>query len=176
MLITPWRKHLAFACGSILSSGYLHDIRHAKRLQLANLPCARVVVREPPADKLVVFPTRRVGKTATRVAMPLCTRSAASSAPAPPESSDKTMTSEGAIGSLTTSAHPAARKTISRTDGTATMAAAANATSTRIGAHLRRRGSFMMRPSLARSRPSSDKLELLFNATISHLSHLPRQS
>ena len=84
-------------------------------------------------------------KTATRVAMPLCTRSAASSAPAPAESSDTTMKSEGAIGSLTTSAHPAARKAVSRMDGTARMAAAANAaTSTRIRAHLRRRGNFML--------------------------------
>ena len=78
-------------------------------------------------------------KTATRVAMPLCTRSAASSAPAPPESSDTTMMSAGATGSLATSAHPAARRTGSRTEGTATMAAAANATTTRIGAHLGRR-------------------------------------
>jgi hypothetical protein len=35
MLIIPWRKHLAFACGSILSSGDLHDIRHAEQAQLA---------------------------------------------------------------------------------------------------------------------------------------------
>jgi hypothetical protein len=70
--------------------------------------------------------------------MPLFTRSAASPAAAPPESSDTTMTSEGPIGSLTTIAHPAARRTGSRTEGTATMAAAAIATTTRIGAHLDR--------------------------------------
>src|SRR5258707_15588092 len=78
-------------------------------------------------------------KTATRVAMPLCTRSAASSAPAPPESSDTTMMSAGATGSLTTSAHPAPRRTSPRTEGTATTAAAAAAAITRIAAHLGRR-------------------------------------
>ena len=78
-------------------------------------------------------------KTATRVAKPPCTRSAASSAPAPPEARDKTITSAGAIGSLT-NAHPAARRTNSRIAGTATMAAAANVTTTvRIAAHLGRR-------------------------------------
>src|SRR5215831_13564923 len=80
-------------------------------------------------------PLRGSVKTATRVAMPLCTRSAASSAPAPPEPSDTTMMSAGATGSLTTSAHPRLR-TGSRTEGTPTMVAAANATTTRIGAHL----------------------------------------
>ena len=78
-------------------------------------------------------------KTATRFAMPLCTRSAASSAPAPAEFDDMTMMSAGATGSLTTSAHPAVRRTCSRTERTATMAAAANATTTSIGAHLGRR-------------------------------------
>src|SRR5262249_2635225 len=78
-------------------------------------------------------------KPATRAAMPLCTRSAASSAPAPPESSDRTMMSAGVTGSLTTSAHPAVRRTGSRTEGTATMAAAANATTTRIGTNPGRR-------------------------------------
>src|SRR5262249_26710782 len=54
--------HLAFACGSSIGSGDLHDIRHAKPPQLANLSCASILVREPPAGELVVFPTRRVGK------------------------------------------------------------------------------------------------------------------
>jgi hypothetical protein len=45
-----------------VSSGDLHDIRHAKPPQLANLPCARILVREPSADELVVFSSRRVGK------------------------------------------------------------------------------------------------------------------
>ena len=91
-------------------------------------------------------------KTATRVAMPLCTRSAASSAPAPPEPSDTTMMSAGATGSLTTSAHPAARRTGSRTEGTATMVAAANATTTRIGAHLGRRELMLGTSRVARQR------------------------
>jgi len=40
---------------------------------------------------------------------------------------------------LSTSAHPAFRRTGCQTEGTATIAAAANATTTRIGAHLGRR-------------------------------------
>ena len=62
MLVAPWRKHLGFTFGSNVGSGDLHDIRHAKPPQLANLPCTRILVREPPADELVVFSTRRVGK------------------------------------------------------------------------------------------------------------------
>ncbi len=62
MLITPGRKHLAFTLGADVGSGDFHDIRHAKPLQLANLPCARILIREPPADELMVFSTRRVGK------------------------------------------------------------------------------------------------------------------
>jgi hypothetical protein len=45
-----------------LGFGDLHDIRHAKPLQLANLLCAPILVREPPTDELAVFSTRRVGK------------------------------------------------------------------------------------------------------------------
>ena len=74
--------------------------------------------------------------TATRFEMPLCTRSAASSAPAPPESSDKTMMSADATGSFTTSAHPAARRTGSRSERIAKIANAAKASTTRIGPHL----------------------------------------
>src|SRR5262249_30228309 len=63
MLVAPWRKHLAFAFGSSFGSGDLHDIRHAKPPQLANLSCASILVREePPATELVTFPARRVGK------------------------------------------------------------------------------------------------------------------
>src|SRR6516164_7182322 len=133
MLVAPWRKHLAFAFGSSLGAGDLHDIRHAKPPQLANLSCASILVRRMNSWS---SPLGGSVKTATRVAMPLCTRSAASSAPAPAEPSDTTMMSAGATGSLTTSAHPAARRTGSRTEGTATMVAAANATTTRMGAHL----------------------------------------
>src|ERR1700738_5185259 len=62
MLVAPRRKHLAFTFGSDLGSGDLHDIRHAKRAQLANLPCARILVREPSTDELVVFSAGRVRK------------------------------------------------------------------------------------------------------------------
>src|SRR6516165_11007877 len=62
MLVAPWRKHLAFAFGSSFGSGDLQDIRHAKPPQLANLSRASILVRESPADELVVFPARRVGK------------------------------------------------------------------------------------------------------------------
>ena len=75
-------------------------------------------------------------KTATRFEMPLCTRSAASSAPAPPESSDKTMISADATDSFTTSAHPAARRTGSRRERIVAIANATNASTTRIGTHL----------------------------------------
>ena len=61
LLVAPWRKHLTFTFGSI-DSGDLHDIRHAQRPQLANLPCPCILIREPPADELMVFSTRRVDK------------------------------------------------------------------------------------------------------------------
>jgi hypothetical protein len=61
MLVAPSRKYLTFTFGSI-DPGDLHDIRHAKRPQLANLPCPRILVREPPADELMIFSTRRVDK------------------------------------------------------------------------------------------------------------------
>jgi hypothetical protein len=48
------------------------------------------------------------------------------------------MMSADATGSFTTSAHPAALRTGSRRERTATIANAANATTTRIGAHLGR--------------------------------------
>jgi len=65
-------------------------------------------------------------------------RPKASSAPAPPESSDRTIMSAGATGSLTTSAQPAPLRTGSRRERTATIANADNATAPRI-AHLGRR-------------------------------------
>jgi len=61
-LVAPRRKHLSFTFGSNFGSGDLHDICHAKPAQLAYLPRARILVGEPPADELVVFSTRRVGK------------------------------------------------------------------------------------------------------------------
>jgi hypothetical protein len=62
MSVAPWRKHLAFTFGPNVGSANLNDIRHAKRPQLTNLPCGVILVRKPPADELVVFCTRRVGK------------------------------------------------------------------------------------------------------------------
>ena len=63
MLVAPWRQHLAFSFGSSVGgSGDLDDIRHTERLQLANLPCGRILVRQFATDELVVFPTRWVGK------------------------------------------------------------------------------------------------------------------
>src|SRR6516165_5168349 len=146
MLVAPWRKHLGFTFGSNVGSGDLHDIRHAKPPQLANLPCTRILVREPPADELVVFSTRRVGKNRNSRRDAALHEIRCFERPAPPEPSDTTMMSAGATGSLTTSAHPAARRTGSRTEGTATKVAATNATTTRIGAHLGRR-ELMLRTS-----------------------------
>ena len=62
MLVAPWRKHLTYTFGPNVGSRDLHDVRHAKPPQVANLPCARILIRESPADELVVFSTRRVGK------------------------------------------------------------------------------------------------------------------
>src|SRR6516164_11301162 len=62
MLVAPRRKQLGFTFGSNVASGDLQDIRHAKPPQLADLPCTRILVRQPPADELVVFSTRRAGK------------------------------------------------------------------------------------------------------------------
>ena len=107
MLGAPWRKHLAFAFGSSFGSGDLHDIRHPKPPQLANLSCASILVREPPADELVVVSTRRIGKNRN------ARRDAAlhevrrfERARAAGSTSDTTMMSAGAIGSLTTSPLP----------------------------------------------------------------------
>ena len=62
MLLAPRRKHLALTFGSSFGYGNLHDIHDAKQRQLTNLPCASILVREPPADELVVVSTRRIGK------------------------------------------------------------------------------------------------------------------
>ena len=62
ILVAPLRKHLTFTFGSNLGSADLDDIGHAEPPQFANLPCARILVREPAAHELVIFSTRRVGK------------------------------------------------------------------------------------------------------------------
>jgi hypothetical protein len=145
MLIAPLRKHLILRTFVFnVGSGNLHDIvhakqPHAKQPQFASLRCGCILVRESPADELKIFFMRRSAKTATRVAMPLFTRSAASGAPAPSVSSDTTMISAGATVSLTTSAHPAARRSGRRAGVTVRIAAAANATAPRIKTHLNSR-------------------------------------
>src|SRR5262249_46847701 len=118
----------------------------------ANLPCTRIFVREPPADELVVFSTRRVGKDRNSRRDAALHEVRRFERPAPPESSDTTMMSAAAIGSLTTSAHPAARRTGSRTEGTRTMVAAANATTTRVGPQLGHRELMLWFPLFASSR------------------------
>ena len=56
MLVAPWRKRLTFTFGRpSLDCRDSHDICHAKRPQLANLPCPLILVREPPADELMVL-------------------------------------------------------------------------------------------------------------------------
>jgi hypothetical protein len=62
MLIAPCPEHLGFTLGANAGLGNLHDIRYTKRPQLADLPCTRVLVREPAADELMVFAARRVGE------------------------------------------------------------------------------------------------------------------
>jgi hypothetical protein len=72
------------------------------------------------------------------------------------------MMSAGATGSLMTSAHPAARRTGIRTEGTATMAAAPNATIARIEAHLGRRELMLGFLSKIPGRWSSEQQWFLF--------------
>ncbi|WP_245283748.1 recombinase family protein [Bradyrhizobium sp. URHD0069] len=63
MLVAPWRKCLNFTFGRpSLDCGDSHDICDAKRPQLANLLCPLILVRDAPADELMVFCTRRVHK------------------------------------------------------------------------------------------------------------------
>jgi hypothetical protein len=62
VLVAPWRKNLTFAFGASFGSGNLHDIRYAKRPQLPNLPCACILIGQPPADELEILSARGVGK------------------------------------------------------------------------------------------------------------------
>ena len=135
MLVAPRWKHLTFSSSSNVCSGDLHNIRDAKPPQLVNLLCGPILIRESPADELVIFSTRRVGKNR------YSRRDAALhemrfGAPAPPKSDDMTMRSTGRTVSLMTSAHPAVLRIGSRTGGTATIANAPNATTTRTEGHL----------------------------------------
>jgi len=125
VLVAPWRKNLAFTFRSRVGSGNLHDIRYAKRPQLANLPRACILVGE--SARMNSSPLHwRVGKNRNSRRDAALHEVRRFERPAPPESSDMTMMSAGATGSSTTSAHPAARRTGSD-GGTATMAAATNA-------------------------------------------------
>ena len=136
LLVGPLRKHLTFTFGSI-DFRDLRNVRHAEHPQLANLPGPRTLRRKPSANELKVFFAWRVLKNRDPLRDATLQRSAASSAPAPPESIDATMTSAGATGSfLMTSAHPAARNTGSRSGRIATIANAANASAIRIRVHL----------------------------------------
>jgi hypothetical protein len=61
-MVAPGRKHLPFPFGSSFGPWNFHDIRNAKPPKLANLSCAFILVREPPADEFEVFSTGRIGK------------------------------------------------------------------------------------------------------------------
>jgi hypothetical protein len=112
LVLLPAAKHTAntFTFGSNVSSRDLHDIHHAKPPQLANLPCGPILVREPLAKKLVIFSTRRVGKNRNARGDAALHEVCRFERPPRPEAADTTMTSTGAIGSLTTSAHPEGRE------------------------------------------------------------------
>jgi hypothetical protein len=60
MPVAPRRKNMTFTFGSSFISGNLHDIRYAK--ELPNLPCRRILVGKPTADKLKVLSADRVDK------------------------------------------------------------------------------------------------------------------
>jgi hypothetical protein len=54
MTVAPLRKRLTFCVGSI-QCGDSHDIGNAKRPQLAYLRRGLIVIRETPADELVIW-------------------------------------------------------------------------------------------------------------------------
>jgi hypothetical protein len=62
VLVAPRCKNLAFTFCSRFVSRNLHDVRYAKPSQLPNLPCRRIFVREPSADELKIFSTRRISE------------------------------------------------------------------------------------------------------------------
>jgi hypothetical protein len=62
MLLAPLRKRPTFACGARVAAWSLHHIVYAKPARLPNLPCGRILVREPAADEFLVFLVRGVGK------------------------------------------------------------------------------------------------------------------
>ena len=64
----PRWQNVAFAFGSNIDAGDLHDVGHAERPQLPNLSCARILVRKPAADEFVILSARRIHKDGD----PLC--------------------------------------------------------------------------------------------------------
>src|SRR5690349_21224576 len=63
MLLAPRRKRLGFAFGCFnFSSGYLHDIPHSEKPELASLPCSSIVVGKASANELALFSNRRGSK------------------------------------------------------------------------------------------------------------------
>ncbi len=61
LLVAPLRKRQTFVSGSI-HLGDLRHVRHTQRLELPNLPGPRIFIRNPSADELLLFSSRRVIK------------------------------------------------------------------------------------------------------------------
>ena len=111
VLVTPGWKYLTFAFGPRVLPGDLYDVRDAQHPKLANLSRGLVFMWESTADELKVLRARGACEHRDLRRDALCTRSAASSAPAPPASRAMTMMSARATDSFTTSAPPSARRT-----------------------------------------------------------------
>jgi hypothetical protein len=93
--------------------------------------------------------------TATRVAIPRRTRSAASSTPGPSASVATTIMSAGSTGSLTSSTHPAARRSDSLVEGAPTMTAPTRRTTAKTLAQRSRRAIMPLDQSPRRLPPRS---------------------
>jgi hypothetical protein len=71
MLVASWRKDLPFTFGSNFGPWNFHDVRYANPPQLANLPCACILVGEPrrmnqmQARLIASSPSRPPGTTLT---------------------------------------------------------------------------------------------------------------
>jgi hypothetical protein len=61
LLVAPLRKRLTFVTRS-RDLGDVHDICHAKRRQLANLPCPFILMGKPTAAELLLFSVGRLIK------------------------------------------------------------------------------------------------------------------
>jgi hypothetical protein len=62
VLIAPAGKQPTFVLGSGYTARHLPDVHDAKRLELSNGSCSRIIVREAPADELAIDFVRGVGK------------------------------------------------------------------------------------------------------------------